>query len=310
MLLTLVIILIAVQAKRPYVIVISALILHTLSAWISSFAISGLDEDVAASALASLLIGVFLQKWLARKKHIHGFEYVMLLKKKITGGVTLMLLMLGTVCVWNVFLAIEKAENLIRQAKTQIVVYGPNQAIKNTKIDTRGYAGSGVIVEFLISNSESDDFLVSVMRDKMLQEEQEMTGFGIIQDTETVNAVSGEITDFAVQRKKAEIAEQRGTEWTLLDEALTTSNSLYSVASSMAIELGATTDPNFDARKVPGLLDNIPSRFMERIANSGSLIEAYAKRAYIQEYLQNQEKLMYSGLAGKIAMLVGRLVDF
>lgn len=146
-------------------------------------------------------------------------------------------------------------------------------------------------------------------KEKKVSGTQEMDGFGIIPDPEVFNTLSDTYTPIAQAQKEKEISDIRAKEWTLLDEAFSVNNSLYSTAQSLAVEYGYENDPNFDALKVPQLYENIPSRFHATIARSGSLTEAYAKRAYIEEYMANQEKLLYSGWSGMGASLVAGLVD-
>jgi hypothetical protein len=278
MLLTLVTILVATYVKRPFLIVMSVFILHVFYAWISSFGINGVDKDVGASAIISLLIGVVLHKWLERKKQNHDPAFMLLLKRQITGSAALILLALSVVCVWNVFLAIENAQLLILKAKAQIAIHGAAE----------------------IAHTET-----------IITDTQETTGFGIISDIETINPISGELTAQAKRAKEKEFARQRENgEWNLLDAALIANNTLYMAASGLVIEYGYKDDPDFKIKNVPGIFDNIPSRFHPTISRSGSAEGAYTKRASIEEYLKNEERLAYSGFEGKMAVYIVKLVDF
>lgn len=278
MLLTLITILVATYAKRLSWIVISVLILHTFYAWISSFGINGVDKDVGASAVISLLIGVVLHKLLERKKQNYDPAIMLLLKRQITGGAALILLALSMVCIWNVFLAVENAQILISQAKAQMAIHGAAE----------------------IAHTET-----------IITDTQETTGFGIISDIETINPISGELTAQAKRAKEKEFTRQRENgEWNLLDAALIANNTLYMAASGLVIEYGYKDDPDFKIKNVPRIFDNIPSRFHPTISRSGSAEEAYTKRVSIEEYLKNEERLAYSGFEGKMAVYIVKLVDF
>lgn len=138
---------------------------------------------------------------------------------------------------------------------------------------------------------------------------QEDVGFGLISDPMLVNDESGQRTHTAQRAHEEQIAEQRKQEWTLMDEALATNNTLYDVAVSTAIYFGSSPEEDFDATKVQGLFDNIPAPFHKELARTDSTTEAWAKRAYIEEYLQNVDKLSSSGWAGTGAQIAAGLID-
>ncbi|MBK6895672.1 MAG: hypothetical protein IPH06_03650 [Alphaproteobacteria bacterium] len=278
MLLILVIVLIAVQTKHPYVIVISALILHIFCAWISSFAISGLDVDIVPKSIFSILIGIVLHKWLERNNKIHGSGFKLLLKRQITRSVALLLLTLGTISIWNVFLAIENARVLVLETKARMVVHSTYQSFPN---------------------------------EPEMADTQEMTGFGILPDTSIINPESGQLTNQARVAKMEEIARQRANgKWTLFDAALTASNTAYITAYSLALDFAFSPDPDFEVKNVPGLFEGIPPRFHLSLAMSGSSTEAWARKALIIKYLKNAERLAYSGTRGLLASYLVTLVDF
>ena len=138
---------------------------------------------------------------------------------------------------------------------------------------------------------------------------QEDVGFGLIPDPMLVNTESGQSTYAAQRAKEDKYAEERKHEWTLLDEALTTNNTIYDVAVNTAIDLGSAPEEGFDAKKLPGLFDGIPPEFHKQLARTDSTTEAWAKRARIEEYLHNADKLASSGFAGTAASIAAGLVD-
>lgn len=138
---------------------------------------------------------------------------------------------------------------------------------------------------------------------------QEDVGFGVIPDPMLVNTESGQLTHSAQRAKEDMYSEQRKKEWTLMDEAIGANNTIYDVAVSTAIDLGNSPEEGFDATKVPGLFDGIPAEWHKSLARTDSTTEAWAKRAYIEDYMQNVDKLSASGWVGTSAMIAAGLVD-
>lgn len=138
---------------------------------------------------------------------------------------------------------------------------------------------------------------------------QEDMGFGVIPDPMLVNAESGELTYTAQRAKEEQYAKEREQEWTLMDEALTTNNSIYDVATSVAIDLGSAPEQGYDAKAEPGLFDGVSPEFHKRLARADSSVEAWAIRGQIDNYQQNLDKLGASGWVGTSAMIAAGLVD-
>jgi hypothetical protein len=138
---------------------------------------------------------------------------------------------------------------------------------------------------------------------------QEDMGFGLVPDPMLVNSESGKLTYQAERAKEDKYEEQRKDEYTLLDEALTTNNSIYDVATSVAIDLGSKAEEGYDAKKEPGLFDGVAPEWHKRLAKADSPIEAWAIRGQIDNYTQNLDKLGASGWTGTGAMLAAGLVD-
>lgn len=136
----------------------------------------------------------------------------------------------------------------------------------------------------------------------------ETKGFGIIPDPMQVNTESGQLTSQAQRAHEEEIAKQRESEWTLLDEGLT-QNTLYDVAQSVAIDLGTSAEDGFDAKQVPELYEGIPAEFHKKLADTDSTNEAWATRGAIMNYLEAQDKLASSGITGAAASVAAGLID-
>lgn len=137
----------------------------------------------------------------------------------------------------------------------------------------------------------------------------ETTGFGIIPDPMVVNPLTQQPTASAQRAKEDTYEAQRENEYTLLDEAFATNNTVVDVATSLAIDFGSAPEEGFDATTIPGIFDGIPAQFHKELAATDSTVEAYAKRAYIEEYLQNVDKLSASGWSGIGAQLAAGIVD-
>ena len=137
----------------------------------------------------------------------------------------------------------------------------------------------------------------------------ESMGFGLAPDPMLVNTETGKPTYTAQRAKEEKYEAQRENEWTLMDEALTTNNSLVDVATSVAIDLGSSAEEGYDPLQEKGLFDNVPPEFHKRLAKSDSPIEAWAYRAKIDDYLSNNDKLASSGWVGTGAQLAAGLVD-
>lgn len=138
---------------------------------------------------------------------------------------------------------------------------------------------------------------------------EEDIGNGLIPDPMLVNSQSGQLTHSAQRAKEDKVSKERENEWTLLDEALTTSNTLYDIVTSTAIKMGSTPEDGFDAKKLPGLFDNVPPMFHKELAATKSTNEAWSRRARIEEYMKNSDKLAASGYTGMAASLAAGIVD-
>lgn len=128
-------------------------------------------------------------------------------------------------------------------------------------------------------------------------------------DPELVNPMTGEPTPKAIEAKKKIYDQEREREFWMLDEAMTVNNTLYDVLNRIEIELKTTDDPNFDSTKMPSILDGVPAQFHKDLYDSSSEYEVALKKARIQEYLTNADKLASAGYTGMAASLAAGIID-
>lgn len=139
---------------------------------------------------------------------------------------------------------------------------------------------------------------------------EEITGFGIAPDVRVINPMTGTLTAQARAAVESKYAKERENEWTLLDEGLKASNTLYDAAVTVGIDLLTPAEEGFDAaRDMPHIFDGIPSMYRNRLARADSHVEALAYRAQIDEYLDAVTKLQYSGWSGVAAQVTAAMVD-
>jgi hypothetical protein len=127
-------------------------------------------------------------------------------------------------------------------------------------------------------------------------------------DPELVS-ITGEPTPRAIEQKKKIYNQEREREFWMVDEAMTVNNTLYDVLDRVDRELKTTDDPNFDSTKMLGILDGVPAQFHKDLYDSDSEYEVVLKKARIQEYLTNADKLAAAGYTGIAASLAAGIID-
>ena len=144
----------------------------------------------------------------------------------------------------------------------------------------------------------------------MVDERKEILGSGLIPDPERINTETGTYTATELQSRAEQFnASYDRDEWGYVSAGLDVGNSIYDVALSATIALGSEAEEGFDATKVDGLFDNVPAEFHKGIARSNSTVEAFAKRARVDEYLLNLDRLGASGWKGTAASLAAGTID-